>query len=41
MIHIVTVVSLGRTTVTAPIMRDNAESMIYEEHHLGVPIVTA
>jgi hypothetical protein len=41
MIHIVTIGCLGRTPVTPPVMRDDAKAVIQEEHHLGVPIVSA
>src|SRR3981081_1336460 len=41
MIHIVTVGRLGRTPVTPAVMRDDAKAVVKEEHHLGVPIVSA
>src|SRR5439155_17917434 len=39
MIHIVAIGPLARTSMPAPIMRDDAIAMVQEKHHLRVPIV--
>src|ERR1700682_3301222 len=38
-IHVVSVPRLTRSSVTSPIMGDDAIAMIQEEHHLRVPVV--
>src|SRR5712691_5363389 len=38
-IHIVSVAGLARSSVTSPVMGDDAIAMIQEVHHLGVPVV--
>src|SRR5258708_1633001 len=38
-IHIVTFPGLARSSVTSPIMVDDAIAMIQEEHHLRVPVI--
>src|SRR5437667_4724793 len=39
MIHVVAIGRLARTSMPAPIMRDDAIAMVQEKHHLRVPIV--
>ena len=38
-IHVVAVPDLARAAVAAPVMRDDAETVVHEEQHLRVPIV--
>src|SRR6266478_8515380 len=38
-IHIVSVAGLARSSVTSPVMGDDAIAVTQEEHHLSVPIV--
>src|SRR2546430_17199240 len=38
-IHIVSVAGLARSSVTSPIMGDDAIAMIQEKHHLGIPLI--
>src|SRR5438132_13097545 len=39
MIHVVAIGRLARTSMPAPIMRDDAIAMLQEEHHLRVPVI--
>jgi len=39
MIHVVALAWLGGPAMTAPIMGDDAISMIEKEHHLRVPVI--
>ena len=39
MIHIVAIGPLARTSMPAPIMRDDAIAMVQEKHHLRVPVI--
>src|SRR5713226_5612057 len=38
-IHIVSVAGLARSSVTSPIMGDDAIAMIQEKHNLGIPVI--
>jgi hypothetical protein len=38
-IHAVTISSLGRTTVSAPVMGNDAITVLQEKQHLGAPII--
>ena len=39
MIHVVAIGRLARTSMPAPIMRDDAIAMVQEKHHLRVPVI--
>src|SRR5438477_11631659 len=39
MIHVVAIGRLARTSMPAPIMRDDAIAMVQEKHHLPVPVI--
>jgi hypothetical protein len=38
-IHVISSRGLAGSTMAAPVMRDRAETVLYEEHHLPVPCV--
>ena len=38
-IHVVAVPNLAGAAVAAAIMRDDAEALVHEEHHLRIPVV--
>ncbi len=40
-VHFVSIPCLGGTAVPTPVMRDDAEAALPEEHHLGLPFVSA
>ena len=41
MIHVVAIAHLARTAVPAPVMSDDAETLVEKVEHLGIPIVRA
>ena len=38
-VHVVAVAGLGGAAVAAAVVRDDAVTVLQEEHHLGVPVV--
>ena len=38
-VHVMAVGHLGRAAMAAPVVGDDAEAVVEEEHHLGVPVV--
>ena len=39
MVHVMAAAGLGGAAMAAPVMGDDAKSLVQEEQHLGVPIV--
>ena len=38
-IHAIASIGLTGSTMPAPVMGDNAESLVQEKHHLSVPVI--